>query len=55
MLILPSAPSLFIVYIETGIGPRSRIPLVGPRKSARSFVGRADKRPGNVDHVGNIV
>ncbi|KYN19430.1 MOXD1 like protein 2 [Trachymyrmex cornetzi] len=47
MLIPPSAP-LFIVYIETGIGPPLRITLVGPRKSARSFAGRADKRPGNV-------
>ncbi|KAL0105822.1 hypothetical protein PUN28_015919 [Cardiocondyla obscurior] len=26
MLILPSAPLLFIVYIETGIGTRLRIP-----------------------------
>ena len=51
MLIPPSAPALFIVYIETGIGPPLRITLVGPRKSARSFAGRADKRPGNVDHV----
>ncbi|KYM75610.1 MOXD1 like protein 2 [Atta colombica] len=48
MLISPSAPALFIVYIETGIGPPLRITLVGLRKSARSFTGRADKRPGNV-------
>jgi len=48
MLISPSAPTLFIVYIETGIGPRSRISLVGSRKSARSLAERADKRSGNV-------
>lgn len=46
--------AVYSLYRNRNRGTRSRIPLVGPRKSARSFAGRSDKRPGNVNHVGNI-